>query len=577
MVSFGLAFGKGAVTALRQKQERKWEKEAYEESPEFELAGLQIKQAKENLEKTGWDIKKLRREVEGAGDKNFDVFPLGGNYTSRVPKDFSGTMDTSPYAFQNINNLINADDNYKQAIMLTDSYGNPKGEIAQTTASYFTTNLHRFAKDKTGKDGIISLPLDKLPPLFANKDFLSLPWVGKAIISSITTPTEYADYVDSLKSEVKPSLQINTSSDGKNIEITKTTTHDSGKPDKKDQDFYDKYPLWKTGRGKQILASHDNQMTYANYVLEDEKEGYNKVGFRAKHVHPDFSDYQIIDNILVDHPPAPSEYTEVIGGRKIFKERSLSGDENKRAEFTAAHEASDEIIKKTDAYLNVLKDPSVIPGAVGFAEGFVTSLIGRGGIVPNVGTVLTKYAGLQREITETDQDYKWHREAQRLIKNVQEGASKGVLSKRATMDAIRIDLAYTIALANNGGDAKSLSDKDFAYALKQVGDFNAPLATKSEINEKLVRLAVKEEERKYMYYMKASENFGGKGTHSLYAGFANKVGRERGNLLRAHYYATGHEGVLKPNTYTIDQVEKYDPRRDMPSTNSILFNQQRDL
>ena len=49
MVSFGLAFGKGAVTALRQKQERKWEKEAYEESPEFELAGLQIKQAKENL------------------------------------------------------------------------------------------------------------------------------------------------------------------------------------------------------------------------------------------------------------------------------------------------------------------------------------------------------------------------------------------------------------------------------------------------------------------------------------------------------------------------------------------------
>ena len=42
MVSFGLAFGKGAVTALRQKQERKWEKEAYEESPEFELAGLQI-------------------------------------------------------------------------------------------------------------------------------------------------------------------------------------------------------------------------------------------------------------------------------------------------------------------------------------------------------------------------------------------------------------------------------------------------------------------------------------------------------------------------------------------------------
>ena len=48
MVSFGLAFGKGVVTGLGKQQERKWAKEAYEESPEFELAGLQIKQAKEN-------------------------------------------------------------------------------------------------------------------------------------------------------------------------------------------------------------------------------------------------------------------------------------------------------------------------------------------------------------------------------------------------------------------------------------------------------------------------------------------------------------------------------------------------
>ena len=167
MVSFGLAFGKGVVTGLGKQQERKWAKEAYEDSPEFQKHMLDIEASKASIKETGLDIQKKERDLAG-GSENFDVFPLGGNYTSRVPKDFSGTMDTSPYAFQNISNLITTDDTYKQALMSTDDYGNPKGEIAQTTASYFTTNLHRFAKDKTGKDGIMSLPLDKLPPLFAN-------------------------------------------------------------------------------------------------------------------------------------------------------------------------------------------------------------------------------------------------------------------------------------------------------------------------------------------------------------------------------------------------------------------------
>ena len=63
MVSFGLAFGKGVVTGLGKQQERKWAKEAYEDSPEFQKHMLDIEAAKANIKETGLDIQKKQKEL----------------------------------------------------------------------------------------------------------------------------------------------------------------------------------------------------------------------------------------------------------------------------------------------------------------------------------------------------------------------------------------------------------------------------------------------------------------------------------------------------------------------------------
>ena len=166
MVSFGLAFGKGIVSGLGKQQERKWAKEAYEDSPEFQKYMLDIEAAKENIKETGLDIQIKQKEL---ADYGVDYKVGGFNFSLAG----SGVKDPTQLAYLKLSKIndhfMNNTDGFRDAVLSND--GN--NTTARALDGEFSYILPVVKKHIDPDNKGIFPARENIPQMFENDKFFT--------------------------------------------------------------------------------------------------------------------------------------------------------------------------------------------------------------------------------------------------------------------------------------------------------------------------------------------------------------------------------------------------------------------
>jgi hypothetical protein len=122
-----------------------------------------------------------------------------------------------------------------------------------------------------------------------------------------------------------------------------------------------------------------------------------------------------------------------------------------------------------------------------------------------------------------------------LVKTLRKESKNQTLSKKAKLAALTLSLAYSVALSNNGDNAKSLSDKDFAFAMQEIGDSRAWKAFPETVTTTMVTLIQRKQQTKYASYVSSAPSFTDTNLSGYYIPLANEVGRIRAELIGQHF------------------------------------------